>query len=189
MCESRSGGTLRTASGTEARHDAMEGGEVEGGRLPDYLQWWGKAQPADPVSPAFHPIGYHSLDVAAVVRALLRSRPGAVRRASRLLRAPHDEAIALCAGRAPLQDLGTVRNALQAKVPVLVGNPSIDGATAGRVMRACGRALSDPNATLRRAVLRQDCTASRARTARARHDSRMPGISPPAEHDSTISMR
>ena len=123
MSESRSGGVYGRASRTEATHDAMEGGEVEEGRLPDYLQWWGKAQPADPASPSFHPIAYHSLDVAAVVRATLRSRAGSRRRAGRLLGVGDDDAIALCTALAALHDLGKFGNAFQVKVPALIPAP------------------------------------------------------------------
>lgn len=98
----------------------MEGGGVEGGRLPEYLQWWGKAQPADLASPSFHPIAYHSLDVAAVVRATLRSRAGARRRASRLLGVGDDDAIALCTALAALHDLGKFGNAFQVQTPELI---------------------------------------------------------------------
>ena len=117
MSESRSGGAYSRASRTEATHDAMEGGEVEGGRLPDYLQWWGKAQPADPASPSFHPIAYHSLDVAAVVRATLSLRAGSRRRAGRLLGVGDDDAIALCTALAALHDLGKFGNAPAASTP------------------------------------------------------------------------
>ena len=99
---------------------------MEGNRLPDYLQWWGKAQPAEGASPPFHPIAYHSLDVAAVVRALLASRRHAGRRASRLLQIDEEDAIALCTALASLHDIGKFGNAFQVKVPALIPSPLLE---------------------------------------------------------------
>lgn len=91
-----------------------------GGPVPSHLQWWGKAQPEDSASAPFHPIAYHSLDVAAVVRETLRVRAGAIRRATRLLGVNEDEALALCTALAALHDLGKFGNAFQVKAPELV---------------------------------------------------------------------
>ena len=39
--------------------------------MKSYLQFWGKAQPLEPVSVSWHPLAWHSLDVAAVAEMLL----------------------------------------------------------------------------------------------------------------------
>lgn len=45
--------------------------------IPEFIgSYWGKAQPATPCSPAWHPLVYHSLDVAAVAELLLERSPG-----------------------------------------------------------------------------------------------------------------
>lgn len=99
---------------------------MEEDRLPHHLQWWGKARPADSASPPFHPIAYHSLDVAAVVQALLAARRHAVRRGSGLLEVDEEDAIALCTALASLHDLGKFGNAFQVKVPALIPAPLRD---------------------------------------------------------------
>lgn len=166
----------------------MEGGGVEGGRLPEYLQWWGKAQPADLASPSFHPIAYHSLDVAAVVRAMLRSRAGARRRASRLLGVGDDDAIALCTALAALHDLGKFGNAFQVKVPALIPAPLLD----------LGRTTAGPSPHTRDGLLLWDRALARELTPRIWHgtDARalasvMPGVfghhgSPASEHEGAL---
>lgn len=119
---------------------------MEGDRLPDYLQWWGKAQPATSASPPFHPIAYHSLDVAAVVQALLASRRHAVRRASGLLEIDEEDAIALCTALASLHDLGKFGNAFQVKVPALIPAP----------LRDLGRTSAGPSPHTRDGLLLWD---------------------------------
>lgn len=100
--------------------------------MPEYLQWWGKAQPEESASAPFHPIAYHSLDVAAVVRAMLRLRVDAIRRATRLLRVNEDDALSLCTALAALHDLGKFGNAFQVKVPELMA-PSLKACGLGGV--------------------------------------------------------
>ena len=39
------------------------------------FSYWGKARPADPNSPAYHPLPYHCLDVAAVGEVYLKRHP------------------------------------------------------------------------------------------------------------------
>src|SRR5208337_341606 len=38
-------------------------------------EYWGKAQPHETVGPLWHPVAYHSLDVAAAGEAILAARP------------------------------------------------------------------------------------------------------------------
>ena len=40
-----------------------------------YFRYWGKADPNHPVGPKWHPLAYHSLDVAAVGSEYLRRAP------------------------------------------------------------------------------------------------------------------
>lgn len=81
--------------------------------------YWGKAQPRDPGGPAWHPLAYHSLDVAAAMDALLDVRP-------RLLAAVADIAgLSLVEARrmlcfvAAVHDLGKFGDDFQIKVPHL----------------------------------------------------------------------
>ena len=90
------------------------------------LLFWGKARPradAPPGYPLYHPVGYHLLDVAAVVEAILDVRPQALQKASQLLRAPDADARRLLVTLAALHDLGKFAPAFQAKVPALWPNP------------------------------------------------------------------
>ena len=52
--------------------------------LPNYLRYWGKADPAYPGEPKWHPLVYHCLDVAAVGKVLLEKNPFLLRQLSRL---------------------------------------------------------------------------------------------------------
>lgn len=48
------------------------------------FHYWGKADPADPDEPKWHPLVYHSLDVAACGQELLRQQPAWLKNLSRL---------------------------------------------------------------------------------------------------------
>ena len=87
--------------------------------LPQYVRcYWGKARPADG-APAFHPLAYHSLDVAAALAALLDLRPGwlaAVATASNLSVVEVRKRLILAAA---FHDIGKFGENFQAKVPDL----------------------------------------------------------------------
>lgn len=40
------------------------------GKLPSYFRYWGKADPAYPGEPKWHPLVYYSLDVAACEQSI-----------------------------------------------------------------------------------------------------------------------
>lgn len=83
----------------------------------EYLQFWGKARPADGGGPSWHPVAYHLLDVAASLEALLVARPVARARASRLLAIPEELAVRWLVVMAALHDLGKFARPFQAKCP------------------------------------------------------------------------
>jgi len=83
----------------------------------DFMQFWGKAQSLEPSSVSWHPLAWHSLDVAAVAEILLE-REGAVA-VELATRAAADVA---AAGRfliclTALHDIGKFSLGFQAKVP------------------------------------------------------------------------
>lgn len=86
--------------------------------IPDFLKFWGKAQPRQDAVSHFHPVAYHLLDVAAVTDALLAARPIARARAADLLGIPAEEAHRLLVVLAALHDLGKFAPAFQAKAPI-----------------------------------------------------------------------
>ncbi len=88
--------------------------------VPDFLLFWGKAQPRTDASaqyPRYHPVAYHSLDVAAVADVLLMARPLAARRIAQLLGVRVEEARTLVVALAGLHDLGKFTPVFQAKAP------------------------------------------------------------------------
>ena len=86
----------------------------------DLKRFWGKAQPREPGrGPAWHPLVYHALDVAAVGEALLRRDKGLKEHISNLLGLkPADAAPVLCYLLC-LHDIGKFAKKFQAKVPDL----------------------------------------------------------------------
>jgi CRISPR-associated endonuclease/helicase Cas3 len=87
---------------------------------PSYLHFWGKARPpADRPSPTWHPAGYHLLDVASVMEAMLLARPVALQRVARLLRLDTGDACRLLVTLAALHDVGKFSPAFQIKAPDL----------------------------------------------------------------------
>lgn len=82
------------------------------------LEFWGKARPnGDSVS--FHPLAYHSLDVAAVMHALLEEDVRLRRRLARAAQLDEDTARDLAVLMAAHHDIGKFASRFQAKVPSL----------------------------------------------------------------------
>lgn len=88
--------------------------------------YWAKARPADGIASAWHPLPYHSLDVAAVAGAMLRARPLLLDTGARLLSLPPDVTLRLVQGLVALHDIGKMAAAFQMKVPQLArwGRPA-----------------------------------------------------------------
>ena len=88
--------------------------------MTDLLRFWGKAQPRDPGrGPEWHPLAYHSLDVAAVGEALLTSHGGVGDCISGLLGLPRDESDRVTCYLLALHDIGKFARKFQAKAPNL----------------------------------------------------------------------
>ena len=84
----------------------------------DILRFWGKARPFDPErGPRWHPLAYHSLDVAAVGEVLLASERGYGESFSRLLGLPREDADSLIGYLLALHDIGKFAKKFQAKAP------------------------------------------------------------------------
>ena len=83
------------------------------------LRFWGKAQPCDPErGPRWHPLAYHSLDVAAVGEVLLTSDRGFGECFSRLLGLPREDTDPLISYLLALHDIGKFARKFQAKAPI-----------------------------------------------------------------------
>lgn len=78
------------------------------------MQFWGKARPPQGTQVTWHPVAYHLLDVAAVVEAILLSRPITRQRASSLLQATNDDAVTFLVALAALHDIGKFAPGFQA---------------------------------------------------------------------------
>ena len=86
----------------------------------DIGRFWGKARPLHlDRGPQWHPLAYHSLDVAAVGDALLRSNPRLGESFARLLRLPLEDAASLICYLLCLHDIGKFAKKFQAKTPTL----------------------------------------------------------------------
>ena len=87
------------------------------------LDFWGKARPLDTVhGPEWHPLAYHSLDVAAVGEALLTGDRGFGECFSRLLGLPREEADPLICYLLAQHDIGKFARKFQAKAPHVYPN-------------------------------------------------------------------
>ncbi len=85
--------------------------------LPAWLAlYWGKARPRDGLGPAWHPLAYHSLDVAAAMAAMLETRPAWLAAVAARSRLSHDEARRRLILAAALHDLGKFADNFQQKV-------------------------------------------------------------------------
>ena len=83
------------------------------------LRFWGKARPVDTErGPRWHPLAYHSLDVAAVGEVLLTSERGYGESFSRLLGLPREDVEPLICYLLALHDIGKFAKKFQAKAPI-----------------------------------------------------------------------
>lgn len=81
-------------------------------------RFWGKARPRVPDrGPQWHPLVYHSLDVAAVGEALLTNHGGLGKSMCRLLDRPPEEVVPLIRFLLSLHDIGKFAKKFQAKAP------------------------------------------------------------------------
>ena len=79
---------------------------------------WGKARPSDPDSaPKWHPLAFHSLDVAAVGEVLLAEQGGLAANMFRLLGLSREHAVPLICYLLCLHDIGKFAKKFQAKAP------------------------------------------------------------------------
>lgn len=89
--------------------------------------YWGKAQPDASAlgegRPAFHPLAWHMLDVAAAAEALLVARPLLQERLTRLLGLDPAPAVAFLAWLAAIHDIGKFGRAFQCKAPAHWAEP------------------------------------------------------------------
>ena len=91
------------------------------------MRFWGKAQPLNPVDgPTWHPLAYHSLDVAAVARALFRRDEDLRARIAELSGLRSEDVMPILCYLLALHDIGKFAKKFQAKVPHLFRN-SFDG--------------------------------------------------------------
>ena len=83
------------------------------------LRFWGKAQPRDPErGPRWHPLAYHSLDVAATGEVLLTGDRGFGECFCGLLGLPREDAVPLICYLLALHDIGKFARKFQAKAPI-----------------------------------------------------------------------
>lgn len=93
----------------------------------ELMRFWGKAQPRDPArGPSWHPLAYHSLDVAATARALFRRDEGLQERFSELTGLRCEDVMPVLCYLLGTHDIGKFAQRFQAKVPELFRN-SFDG--------------------------------------------------------------
>ena len=86
----------------------------------DVHRFWGKAQPLDQDhGPSWHPLAFHSLDVAAVGESLLAKHRGLGDQLSRLIGLDRQETARLATYLLCLHDVGKFAKKFQAKVPDL----------------------------------------------------------------------
>lgn len=103
---------------TDQRRDA----QLEAA-LPDYLRYWGKADPALANRPELiqgaplHLAAFHSIDVATVAEGILRESALLRRKLARALRLDESVVVATVAALCALHDLGKFDARFQAKAP------------------------------------------------------------------------
>jgi CRISPR-associated endonuclease/helicase Cas3 len=86
--------------------------------LEPYIRsYWGKARPGEVSSFAWHPLAYHSLDVAAAMSAMLKIRPAWLESVARLSGLSSSEARTRLLVVAALHDIGKFAENFQGKAP------------------------------------------------------------------------
>lgn len=90
-----------------------------------WAKTWRGASPPPPGAPLWHPLSYHSLDVAACCEALLRVRRSALERIARLVAADPEVLTRAVVAMAALHDIGKCAAGFQGKVmglwPAILG--------------------------------------------------------------------
>lgn len=84
-----------------------------------FLSFWGKARPASEQGPAWHPLAYHCLDVAATAQEYLRRRPRLLAELAQAFKLGSAEALAWTSFLAGAHDLGKFHPCFVAKQPEL----------------------------------------------------------------------
>ncbi|WP_186454981.1 CRISPR-associated endonuclease Cas3'' [Nitrospirillum amazonense] len=101
--------------------------------LPFLTAYWGKAQPRPDAVQSWHPVAYHSLDVAAAMAALLDVRPAWLAAVAAALNLSPEACRQRLVLAAALHDLGKFAENFQCKVPAL---QQLLSAEAGRTPHA-----------------------------------------------------
>jgi CRISPR-associated endonuclease/helicase Cas3 len=84
----------------------------------DYLSYWGKARPVGSDGPRWHPLAWHSLDVAACAEALVAGHfPSLAARLAALAKTREEPARQMLARLAALHDIGKFSIGFQIKAP------------------------------------------------------------------------
>jgi CRISPR-associated endonuclease/helicase Cas3 len=89
-------------------------------REPSALAYWGKARPTSPDGPQFHPLPYHSVDVAATGRTYLERHPALLGWMSRLTGVPEPALLDWLTFWLALHDLGKFATSFQNQRPDLL---------------------------------------------------------------------
>jgi len=99
----------------------LTSGSAVSPRPRDMLAFWGKAQPTKLGGVAWHPVAYHSLDVAATTWAYLNANPLVAKQLAVLWRLPPSRSNALACFFAAAHDVGKFALPFQAKAPEVFG--------------------------------------------------------------------
>ena len=89
--------------------------------LPPYLSFWGKAKPSEDADFDWHPLAYHSLDVAATGKNILKKSGQLRHLIASALCLDEDSALALCTKLFALHDIGKFSKGFQVKNKKLYG--------------------------------------------------------------------
>lgn len=84
-----------------------------------YLSYWGKSDSTNPDTISYHPLVFHSLDVAACGQALLRARSGWLSNIERVSGLPKSALIDWLIFLLAIHDLGKFSDGFQNKIPKL----------------------------------------------------------------------
>ena len=80
---------------------------------PGYLSYWGKADPRYPGEPKWHPLVYHCLDVSAVTKVLIESRPAWLNHLCRCTGMPPDKLTTWILFLLAIHDIGKFSDGFQ----------------------------------------------------------------------------